>query len=318
VYYERRARIGQTHVRIALDQRYMLGAMNVVREELHAALDAADEWPQERLTRRPPGDRQAVRHGAGDHARDVPRDADRPGQGRRAAGDDRPGRRVDRPRAAQPARGHADVGAHAGPPPAERRAHGKHLGRVRDQVALCNAIISDLLDLARDRPADRQPTDVGAVARDAALSVPHPEAIAVEVHVADALPQIAVDPGQFRQLVVNLVLNAVQAQIQPPGAAAVPGRVDVRLAVAGDTLVLGVEDRGPGMTPAVLERLFEALFTTRVTGTGLGLALCRRIVEKHNGTIAANNRADGGAAFVVRIPLQAPTQAPLVNDREGD
>jgi signal transduction histidine kinase len=71
------------------------------------------------------------------------------------------------------------------------------------------------------------------------------------------------------------------------------------------------------MTPAVLERLFEALFTTRVTGTGLGLALCRRIVEKHNGTIAANNRADGGAAFVVRIPLQAPTQAPLVNDKEG-
>lgn len=317
VYYERRARIGQTHVRIALDQRYMLGAMNVVREELHAALDAADEWPADRLT---------AGHRAIDKLCDMElaimletyretliaraKDAERLATiGQVAASI---GHELRNPLAVM----QTSVHMLARRLPNDEHTS-KHLGRVRDQVALCNAIISDLLDLARDRPADRQPTDVGAVVRDAALSVPHPEHIAVEVHLADALPQVAVDPGQFRQLVVNLVLNAVQAQIQPPGAAAVPGRVDVRLVVAGDALVLGIEDRGPGMTPAVLERLFEALFTTRVTGTGLGLALCRRIVEKHNGTIAANNRADGGAAFVVRIPLQPPTPALLQGDKEG-
>lgn len=308
VYYERRARIGQTHVHINLDQRYMLGAMNLVREELHNALDAVTEWPE---------DRRALGHRAIDKLCDMElgimletyrealiaraKDAERLATiGQVAASI---GHELRNPLAVMQTSVHM-LGRRL--PNDEHTS--KHLGRVRDQVALCNAIISDLLDLARDRPADRQPTDVAAVTRDAAVSVPRPDTIPVEVHVADDLPLIAVDPGQFRQLVVNLALNAVQAQSHPsPGS----GRVDVKLAVAGDTLVLGVEDRGPGMSPAVLERLFEPLFTTRVTGTGLGLALCRRIVEKHSGTITASNRADGGAAFVVRIPLQTATSALL-------
>lgn len=314
VYYERRARIGQTHVRIALDQRYMLGAMNLVREELHEALDAAGEWTAERTT---------AGHRAIDKLCDMElaimletyrealiaraKDAERLATiGQVAASI---GHELRNPLAVMQTSVHM-LGRRL---PNDEHTN-KHLGRVRDQVALCNAIISDLLDLARDRQADRQPTDVTSVARDATLSVPHPEAIEVEVHVPGELPLVAVDPGQFRQLVVNLVLNAVQAQMPPASGV---GRVDVRLAVAHDVLVLGIEDRGPGMTPAVLERLFEPLFTTRVTGTGLGLALCRRIVEKHHGSISAHNRAEGGAVFVVRIPLLPPTQAPLADAKEN-
>jgi two-component system, NtrC family, sensor histidine kinase HydH len=312
VYYERRARIGRTHVSISLDQRYMLGAMNLIREELHTALDAAEEWPAERLY---------AAHRTIDKLCDMElaimletyrealiaraKDAERLATiGQIAASI---GHELRNPLAVMQTSVHM-LGRRL---PSDDHTS-KHLGRVRDQVALCNAIISDLLDLARDRPADRQPTDVGIVTRDAALSVPHTDALAVVSHVADGLPLVAVDPGQFRQLVVNLVLNAVQAQ----GGT---GRVDVRLVVTADTLVLGIEDSGPGMTPAVLERLFEPLFTTRATGTGLGLALCRRIVEKHGGTIAANNRAEGGAAFVVRIPLLPPTPAPalLPDNREA-
>lgn len=315
VYYERRARIGQTHVRIALDQRYMLGAMNLVREELHKALDADREWTAERKT---------AGHRAIDKLCDMElaimletyrealiaraKDAERLATiGQVAASI---GHELRNPLAVMQTSVHM-LGRRL--PNDEHTS--KHLGRVRDQVALCNAIISDLLDLARDRPADRQPTDVAAVARDASLSVPHPEAIEVEVHVPGELPLVAVDPGQFRQLVVNLVLNAVQAQMPPASGA---GRVDVRLAVAHDVLILGIEDRGPGMTPAVLERLFEPLFTTRVTGTGLGLALCRRIVEKHHGSISAHNRAEGGAVFVVRIPLLPPTRALLADAKENN
>lgn len=315
VYYERRARIGQTHVRIALDQRYMLGAMNVVREELHNGLDRAAEWPAERLT---------AGHRAIDKLCDMElaimletyretliaraKDAERLATiGQVAASI---GHELRNPLAVM----QTSVHMLARRLPSDEHT-GKHLGRVRDQVALCNAIISDLLDLARDRPADRQPTDVGAVVRDAVASVPHPEVIEVEVHLTEELPLVAVDPGQFRQLVVNLVLNAVQAQMHPPPVGN-GGRVDVRLVVTGETMVLGIEDRGPGMTPAVLERLFEPLFTTRVTGTGLGLALCQRIVEKHLGTIAASNRADGGAAFIVRIPL-LPATPGMLDDQES-
>jgi two-component system sensor histidine kinase HydH len=311
VYYERRARIGQTHVRINLDQRYMLGAMNLVREEMHKALDAAAPWPEDKMT---------SGHRAIDKLCDMElaimletyresliarvKDAERLATiGQVAASI---GHELRNPLAVMQTSVHM-LGRRL---PSDEHTN-KHLGRVRDQVALCNAIISDLLDLARDRPPDRQPTEVGVAARDAALSVPHPETLEIAVHVDDGVPSVAVDPGQFRQLVVNLVLNAVQAQ----GGT---GRVDVRMGVVEEMLQLRVEDQGPGMTPAVLERLFQALFTTRVTGTGLGLALCRRIVEKHNGTIVASNRPEGGAAFIVRIPLQPPPPpSALLSDGGG-
>lgn len=302
VYYERRARIGRTHVGVALDQRYMLGAMNLVREELHFALDASEEWPAER---------RRLAHRAIDKVCDmelaIMLETYRESLIARA---------TDAERLATIGQVAASIGHELRNPLAVmqtsvhmlgRRLPGddhtnKHLGRLRDQIALCNGIISDLLDLVRDRPPDRQPTDVGLVARDAALSVPHPEGVEIAVHAPEELPHAAVDAGQYRQLVVNLVLNAVQAQGQS-------GRVDVRLVITGEHLVLGVEDQGPGMTPAVLEKLFVPLFTTRVTGTGLGLALCRRIVEKHNGTISASNRAEGGAVFVVRIPVSPPSKS---------
>jgi two-component system, NtrC family, sensor histidine kinase HydH len=303
VYYERRARIGRTHVRIVLDQRYMLGAMNLVREELHSALDASDVWPAERLV---------AGHRAIDKLCDMElaimletyreafiarvKDAERLATiGQVAASI---GHELRNPLAVMQTSVHM----------LSRKLPGdehttKHLGRVRDQIALCNAIISDLLELARDRAPDRRPNDVGAIVAEAAQSVPRPETLELALHVAPDLPTVAVDPGQFRQLVVNLVLNAAQAL----GGS---GRIDVRLDVEDRSLVLAIEDSGPGMSPAVLERLFEPLFTTRATGTGLGLALCRRIVEKHSGSISAHNREGGGAAFRVRVPLAPPAPAP--------
>jgi two-component system sensor histidine kinase HydH len=178
----------------------------------------------------------------------------------------------------------------------------KHLRRVDEQILLCNAIIADLLELARDRPAERQPTDLADVVREAALSVPRPPALSLDLDIPGAMPPVAVDPGQFRQLVVNLVLNAVQA------SEAKGGGVELRLFSEDYDLLLTVEDRGQGLSTEVLARLFEPLFTTRSTGTGLGLALCHRIVEKHGGTISAVNRPGGGATFSVRVPRNGEVQ----------
>jgi signal transduction histidine kinase len=78
--------------------------------------------------------------------------------------------------------------------------------------------------------------------------------------------------------------------------------VDVRVALEGNRLVLEVSDRGDGLSPGAEARAFEPFFTTRVHGTGLGLALARRVVEGHGGTIHADNREGGGAVFRITLP----------------
>ena len=295
-YVERRARIGRTHVRIALDQRYMFAAMSVVRAGLHSALESVVGWA---------GVRRRAGHRAIDKLCDmelaIMLETYREGYIARVKESERLatigqvaasiGHELRNPLAVMQTSVHM---LSRRIPPDERNA--RHLRRVDEQISLCNTIISDLLELARDRPPERRPTDLAAVVREAALSVPRPPEQALLLDIADSLPPVAVDPGQFRQLVVNLVLNAVQA------SEAMVGDIELRLISEERDLLLTVEDRGVGLSSEVMARLFEPLFTTRSTGTGLGLALCHRIVEKHSGTISANNRPDGGATFVVRLP----------------
>ncbi len=297
-FVERRARIGRTHVRIALDQRYMFAAMSVIRAGLHTALYAVSDWDEARMRA---GHRaldklcdlelaimlEAYREAYISRVKEAERLAT---IGQIAASI---GHELRNPLAVM----QTSVHMLSRRIPADER-NSKHLRRVDEQILLCNTIISDLLELARDRPPEMRPTDVAEVVREAARSVPRAQDVALVLDIAE-VPPVAVDPGQFRQLVVNLVLNAVQA------SEAVGGAVDVRLASDERDLLLTVEDRGQGLSPDVLSRLFEPLFTTRSTGTGLGLALCRRVVEKHRGTIVASNRPGGGAAFIVRVPLKA-------------
>ena len=171
----------------------------------------------------------------------------------------------------------------------------KHLDRIANEAAIATAIIADLLGLARDRPPDCQPTDVGALVHEAVDRVPRPAEVTVEVRIAPDLPRASLDPLQIRQVLLNLVLNSVQSWASA-GRAAAHVIVSAR-SQSEHALVLRVDDDGPGLAPEVAEHLFEPLVTTRATGVGLGLALCRRIVEKHGGTIRGGNRDEGGAWF---------------------
>jgi two-component system sensor histidine kinase HydH len=117
----------------------------------------------------------------------------------------------------------------------------------------------------------------------------------VDLWADEAPPTWPLDRDRMVPVLVNLLKNARDAS--PDGAP-----VDLRVSLDGDRLVLEVSDRGDGLSPGAAARAFEPFFTTRIHGTGLGLALARRIVEGHGGTIQAENREGGGAVFRIALP----------------
>ena len=193
---------------------------------------------------------------------------------------------------------------HLGPETAAARNVAKHLDRIANEVTRANKTINDILDLARNRPPHRQRTDVRALVDGAVRVSSIPAAIAVEIQTPPTGLAVEVDPDQMRQVLVNLLTNAAQAM--PTGGHI---RVDAKATHDGNATRLVVCDNGPGVPVEVRHRIFEALFTTKAKGSGLGLALCRRIMEAHGGTIdlEANGR---GASFVIDLP-NLPTLGPV-------
>jgi PAS domain S-box-containing protein len=121
-------------------------------------------------------------------------------------------------------------------------------------------------------------------------------AVRVVISLPDEPLHIACDSAQLQQVVTNLLLNARDASPES-------GQISISLArLGGDRVELTVRDRGNGIPPAALEHIFEPLFTTKRTGTGLGLSVARQIVTQHGGSIDVSNAATGGAEFRVVLP----------------
>lgn len=121
----------------------------------------------------------------------------------------------------------------------------------------------------------------------------------LELELPMRLPVADGDPIQLQQVLVNLILNALQAMRSLPE----PRNLKVSaMHVAGGCLSVSVRDSGTGISESDLPRLFDALFTTKATGMGMGLAISRSIVEAHGGTIVATNNEDRGATFTFTLP----------------
>ena len=127
------------------------------------------------------------------------------------------------------------------------------------------------------------------------------EGVSVSLELAPALPQVTGDRTQLNQVVVNLVINAVQAMVRSG-----TGRrsICIRTVLSDpETVCCVVEDSGPGIDPAHIPRLFDSFFTTKDTGMGIGLSICRSIIEAHDGHIQADNKSVlGGARFSFTLP----------------
>jgi signal transduction histidine kinase len=152
-------------------------------------------------------------------------------------------------------------------------------------------LTEDLLGLTRAAPLAPQETDPVAVLRSAVEDVGG----AVEVLASAAPARWRLDGERMRQVLVNLLRNAQQATDETRPVTASTG-------LEGGRLVYTVRDRGPGVPEAERERIFEPVHTTRIRGTGLGLAVARRIVEGHGGAIEVRPHPEGGAIFKVALP----------------
>jgi signal transduction histidine kinase len=138
--------------------------------------------------------------------------------------------------------------------------------------------------------------------------------IALQTQLAEGLPRIQGDRVQLQQVILNLILNAIEA-MRGVGEGARELSVSTVKAGAGGVLV-AVRDTGPGLDPAKLERLFEAFYTTKSGGLGMGLSICRSIVEAHGGQLWADANTPHGAFFQFSLPhaseLQPEHPLPLV------
>lgn len=130
--------------------------------------------------------------------------------------------------------------------------------------------------------------------------------VTVTNDLARDLPDVLADAVHLRQVVLNLVLNAMDAmkQFQPDGR-----RVNVRTARDRDNIVVAVADRGPGIDPGRLDRIFDSFYTTKSDGLGLGLSIARYLVEANHGRLWAENVKGGGAVFQFSLPAVPATRA---------
>jgi signal transduction histidine kinase len=181
---------------------------------------------------------------------------------------------------------------------------------IEGEVARLNRVVEDVLALARPIRIEPLPVDLRALCQEAADAASADGALPVEVVVAPAVPaEVITDAERLRTVLVNLLTNAREA-IGESGVAEGEGppiTLRAERAAAGVTLL--VEDRGPGIAPEQLAHVFEPYFTTRRTGTGLGHALSRHIVDSLGGSIGISPRPGGGTRVRVDLPLHPPAGA---------
>jgi len=172
----------------------------------------------------------------------------------------------------------------------------RQLSRMAEQIHTGQALVREALDEVRAQRPERAEVDLRVLVLEVAAGVPRPEHVALDVEVA--AESVAVDARLIRQLLLNLLRNAVEALSSRD-----QGRVRVVARRRDDNLLILVEDDGPGIAEDVAPRLFQAFNTSKANGTGLGLAVCRRIAEAHGGTIRARRASPHGTTMEVLIPV---------------
>jgi signal transduction histidine kinase len=152
-----------------------------------------------------------------------------------------------------------------------------------------------------------QPYDVNLIVLDCLRSTEVPTNISIFQNLADGLPRLPLDKDKIRQVLLNLIQNAVQAMTQG-GELWLTSKFETGTGATGGRVSIAIRDTGEGISSEDLTKIFEPLFSTKAKGTGLGLPISKGLVERHGGTIEVDSIRGKGSTFTVKLPLREVAQ----------
>ena len=187
-------------------------------------------------------------------------------------------------------------------------------GQVREEVTRLRTLTDELLVFARSPQVEKQEQDLNLLLRRAADLCAEQAASAgvrVELQLAPGAVAVSCDGRRIQSVLVNLIINAIEAVAfqQSPPEGELKGAVRLRTEATAGAVQVTVEDSGPGLTSEAQRHLFEPFFTTKRNGTGLGLSTSQRFIGAHAGRIESGRSDLGGARFVVVLPAPSTSQA---------
>lgn len=171
----------------------------------------------------------------------------------------------------------------------------EHLQLIDAEVKNAAKIVSDLLDFARIKSADRSPIDISELLSATLNRYPTPDSVSLKIKMPDDLPKVNVDSFQIQQVFGNIFINAYQAM--PEG-----GKLYIEAHQHGKFVRLAIRDTGVGIPHNDLDKIFEPLFTTKQKGIGLGLAISKNLVEANGGNIELESTSETGTVIKISLP----------------
>lgn len=173
---------------------------------------------------------------------------------------------------------------------------------IKDEMHLINKVIKEFLWLGKEKKDEKSLVEVNKLLNDI-LPILESEAIhfevGIKIEIEPELPPIEGNPEQLKQVFFNLIQNAFQALKPQEGNL----KVKAYYLVEENKVCVTFTDNGPGISLENIEEIFQPFFTTKETGSGLGLFICKRILERHKGEIKVKNNSKGGSVFIVTLPI---------------
>ena len=171
---------------------------------------------------------------------------------------------------------------------------------IQGELKRLENVVKHFLRLSSPSDLSLEPVQMASLVKNVCdLLGPEAQSRHITIHqkVPASLPQVMGDPNQLTQVLMNLIINAMQAVERD-------GRIELRGLVESENVLLSIRDSGPGLQVKNIGDIFEPYFTTKPEGNGLGLWIAQQIAIAHQGEILAANASDGGALFTLRLPLQ--------------